>query len=76
MARKKKGDRTEPVQPPLVALTEEEITEHQKDLPVLIGELETLKTTHAGRRSEMKTERADLQQRINNVAQQLRDSGR
>jgi hypothetical protein len=66
----------EPAQPPLVALTEDEVAEYQRQLPLLIGELEALKTKHAGLRSEMKQERSDLQTRINNIAQQLRDSGR
>lgn len=77
MARKKvDATTTEPIQPPLVPLTEEEVAELQKNLPVWIGELKALETKHAGLRAEMKAERADLQKRIDNAAQQLRQQGR
>ena len=73
MARQKKD---EVVQPPLVPLTEEEIAELQKNLPVWIGQLEEMKTRHAGVRAELKEERSELQKKINNGAQQLRMQGR
>jgi hypothetical protein len=75
MPRQKKT-RPENPQPPLIKLSEEEVLDHQRNLPKLVGALEDMKTVHAGRRTEMKTERSELQQRINNIAQQLRDSGR
>lgn len=73
---RQKAAATEPIQPPLVPLTEEEILERQKELPALIGTLEDMKTNHAGQRSQMKSERSELQKRINNMAQQLRQNGR
>jgi len=76
MPRQKKVDATEPAQPPLVPLSDDEVDEHQRTLPKLIGELADLKTMHQGRRAEMKKERSELQERINNIAQQLRDQGR
>ncbi len=76
MDRKRVDAVTGDSQPPLVPLSPEEIAEHQAMLPPPIGELESMKTVHAGRRAEMKNERSDLQDRINNIAQQLREAGR
>ena len=76
MPKQKKVAAPENPQPPLIKLSEEEVLDHQRNLPKLVGELEDMKTVHAGRRAEMKTERSELQQRINNIAQQLRDQGR
>jgi hypothetical protein len=65
-----------PVQPALVPMTQEELGKAAHLLANLVGEKKAMVTRHQGVRVDMKKERTDLDERIANVARQIKEQGR
>lgn len=65
-----------PAQPALVPMSEEELRDAGRLLANLVDEKKAMVTRHQGERVDMKKERTDLDERIQNVARTIREQGR
>jgi hypothetical protein len=63
-------------QPALIPMTEDELREAGRKLANLVQDLATMTAAHALQRTEQATERKELRERIDNVAQSIRQQGR